>query len=146
MKRWPPLLTGLVLGAALLTGAGCLRIATAPIRAARAEKAEQAFDRLADRPPEQIAAWLDQRMTTELALTAEQQPKVSAVNLAHARQLHAIAASDDGVRAKTRAMARENTAHEASLKPLLTPAQFTRYLALKEELRTALKESAAAAK
>ncbi|MBS0632224.1 MAG: hypothetical protein JSS11_09945 [Verrucomicrobia bacterium] len=143
MKRWPTFAACLLLLGTLLTHSGCLRIATAPIRAARAEKAEQAFDRLADRTPEQIAAWLDQRMTTELGLTAEQQPKVSAINLAHARQLRAIAASDDGIRAKTRAMARQNTAHEAALKPVLTPDQYTRFLALKDQLRTALKESAA---
>ncbi|HEX7630849.1 MAG TPA: hypothetical protein VF388_01845 [Lacunisphaera sp.] len=129
--------------AVLLLSSGCIAIATAPIRMAQREKAEQAFDRIADRTPEQIAAFLDQRLAEKLALTDEQKPKVAALDLDYARKLRATAASDDGVRAKGRAMKKENEAHEAALKEVLTPDQFSRFTAMQEELREALRNAAA---
>ena len=131
-----------VLVGVLLTSPGCLMIATAPIRIARREQAQAAFDRLADRTPEQIAAFLDERMAAKLSFTGDQAPRVSALNLEHARKLRAIAASDDGVRAKGRAMDRLNDAHEAALKAVLTAEQFATFLAMKEEMRDALKDAA----
>ena len=58
-----------VLIGVLLAGPGCLMIATAPIRMARREKAEEAFDRIAALTPEQIAGFFDNRMAASLALT-----------------------------------------------------------------------------
>ena len=132
-----------IMAAAVLASSGCLAIATAPIRIAQREKAEKAFDRIADRTPEQIAAFLDQRLADSLALTAEQKPQVAALDLDYARRLRATAASDDGVRAKGRAMKKENEAHEAALKAILTADQFTRFVAMQEELREALRNPAA---
>ncbi len=129
-------LTGVV-----LVDAGCLAVVTAPIRIARREKAEEAFDRIADLTPEQIAGFLDNRMAAQLALTDEQKPRVSELNLAHARKLRTIAASDDGVRARGRAVGKLNEAHEAALKEVLTADQFTKFLAMKEEMRDALKDA-----
>src|SRR4051812_30322144 len=99
MKKGPLILSCVILAAILLETTGCLAVATAPIRIARREKAEAAFDRLAEMTPEQIAGFLDRRMTAALALTDEQRPTVGVINLDHARKLRAIAASDDGVRA-----------------------------------------------
>ena len=135
-----------VLAGAMLVGPGCLMLVTAPIRIAHREQAEAAFDRLAALTPEQIAGFLDRRMTAQLALADEQQPHVAEINLAHARKLRAIAASDDGVRAKERAMAKQNDAHAAALKEVLTADQFSRFLAMQEEMRAALKDAARAGK
>lgn len=133
----------ITLVSALLGTPGCLAVATAPIRMERRERAEAAFDRIAERTPEQIAAFLDRRMGDALMLSDEQKPKVAAANLDHARKLRTIAASDDGVRAKGRAMKKENEAHEAALKAVLTPEQFTRFTAIQEELREALRNTVA---
>jgi hypothetical protein len=130
-----------VLAGVMLATSGCLAVATAPIRMARREKAEAAFDKIADLTPEQIAGFLDNRMAAQLALTDEQRPRVGVINLAHARKLRAIAASDDGVRAKGRAMSKQNDAHEAALKEILAADQFTRFLAMREAMRDALKDA-----
>jgi protein CpxP len=121
---------------------GCLAVATAPIRVARREKAEAAFDRLAELTPEQIAGFLNNRMAASLALTDNQRPRIEGINLEHARKLRVIAGSDDGVRAKGRAVNKLNDAHEAALKEVLTAEQFTKFLELKEQLRDFLKDSA----
>ena len=130
-----------VLVGVMLGGPGCLMVLTAPMRIAHREQAEAAFDRLAALTPEQIAGFLDRRMEDQLTLTDAQRPRVAEINLAHARKLHAIAASDDGVRAKERAMTKQNDAHAAALKDLLTAEQFSRFLAMQEEMRTALKDA-----
>ena len=130
-----------VLMGVLLAGSGCLMVLTAPIRMERREQAAAAFDRLAELTPEQIAGFLDQRMAASLTLTDAQRPRVAEINLAHARKLHGIAASDDGVRGRERAMAKLNDAHGAALKEVFTAEQFTRFLAMQEEMRTALKDA-----
>lgn len=132
-------ITGLLAGV-MLTTPGCLMVATAPLRMERREKAEAAFARLAEVPPEKIAGFLDSRMDAQLTLTDEQRPRVSTLNLDHARHLHAIATSADSVRTKGRAMKKLNEAHEAALKELLTAEQFTRFSAMQEEMRDALKD------
>ena len=107
-----------LLGAGFATG-GCLRIATAPLRAERREKAETAFERLALVPPETLAAGLTRRMGEALALTPAQQPQVEAINLNYARALYAVAANADSVREKTRAWRTQRNAKAAELKAIL---------------------------
>ena len=124
----------------MLTSSGCLMAATTPIRMERREKAEAAFARLAELKPEQIAGFLDNRMATQLTLTSEQRPRISALNLEHARRLRAIVSSDDSVRAKGRAMKKQNDVQEAVLKEVLTAAQFTHFLSMKEQMRDGLKD------
>ncbi len=130
-----------LLAGVLLASPGCLMVATAPIRMARRAQAQAGFDRLADLTPDTIAGFLDDRMAAKLALTGDQQPRVSAINLEHARRLRSIAASDDGVRAKGRALGKQNDAHEAALKEVLTAEQFTAFLAMKDEMRAALQDA-----
>ena len=140
MKRHAEFWATAVLTGAILLGTGCRLAVTAPIRAEQRDKAETGFDRLATLTPEEIAEFLDHRIEGKLELTDEQRPRVSAINLAHAFQLRAIAASNDSVRAKMRATKEENDAYEASLKDVLTGEQFTHFLALKDEMREALQE------
>jgi hypothetical protein len=91
-----------------------------------------------------VAGFLDARMAEKLALTPEQQPRVSTVNLAQARRLQVLAAADDSLRTKARAWQKANDTHEADLRALLSPEQFARFLEIKEQLREALKSGAAA--
>lgn len=133
-------LVALLSGVVIFFDSGCLMAATAPIRIERRERAEAAFKRLAELEPGQIASFLDQRMATELALTDAQRPRVATINLNHARLLHDIANSSDSVRAKGKAMKQLNDADEARFKEILTANQFTRFLAMKEAMRDALKD------
>ena len=123
----------------LLTGTGCLRVATAPMRAAREEKAEAAFTKLAARSPEQLAGFMNDRMAQSLALTPDQKPAIEAINLNYARQMHATAASPDSVRTKAKALKQQDASKEAELKAVLTPDQFTHYQEMREEMRDNLK-------
>ena len=132
-----------MLATLMLTSSGCLMAATAPIRMERREKAEAAFTRLAELTPDQIAGFLDTRMAAQLTLTNEQRPRISTLNLEHARRLHAIVTSDDSVRSKGRAMKKQNEAQEAALKEVLTAEQFTLFLKMKEEMRDSLKDARA---
>ena len=125
---------------ALLLGTGCLRLVTAPLREEREEKAQAAFARLAAIPPEQMARFMTDRLRQNLTLTAEQAPRVEALNLTYATALHAAAVSTDSVRAKTRVVRAQESAKDAELKSLLTSAQFSRYEELREQLRTALRD------
>jgi len=120
---------------------GCVRIATAPLRAERREKAEAAFDRLAQLPPDTIAAGLTRRMTDALALTPSQQPQVEAINLKYARQLHALAAGPESVRQKARALRTQRNAKTAELKAVLSSDQFARFEAMKDELRESAEQA-----
>ena len=140
MKRRGNFWAMAMLAGAMLAGSGCRMAATTPVYPEQREKAETAFGRLATLTPEQITEFLDHRMFAKLALADEQEPRVSAINREHAIQLQSIAASNKSVHAKVRAMKKENDAHEAALKVVLTADQFTRFLALKDEMRDALKE------
>lgn len=127
-----------LLAATLLTNAGCLHA----VREEREKKAEAAFAKLASRPPEQVAGFLNGRLGQCLALTPAQRPVVEAINLKYARQLQLTAASPDNMRTKVKALKQQAAAKEAELKPILTPEQFARYLELKDELRETLKSMA----
>ena len=124
----------------MLGGSGCQMAATTPMRADQSEKADPAFGRLATLTPEQITEFLDHRMFAKLALADEQEPRVSAINREHAIQLQSIAASNERNRPKVRALKEENETYEASLKDVLSADQFTRFLALKDEMRDALRD------
>ena len=128
----------LIWGAALgLAGVGC----GGPARAERRDKAEAAFDRLAQVPPERLAAGLNRRMTEVLQLSPEQQASVEAINLKYARQLHDLAASDESLLGKARGLREQVDAKAAELKGILTPEQFSRFEAMKEELREAIERA-----
>lgn len=118
-----------------LNGSGCMM-------AARRQKAETAFDRLAARSPDQIAGFLDNHLSAKLGLTSAQLPRVYAIDLDYAIKVQAAAASNEGTLSKARTMEKANDAHTADLKEVLTADQFARFLTMKEELRTALKDGA----
>ncbi|HEY4247955.1 MAG TPA: hypothetical protein VGM64_13965 [Lacunisphaera sp.] len=119
-------------------GTGCM--------SARRQKTETAFDRLAARSPDQIAGFLDNRLSAKLGLTADQLPRVYAVDLDYAIKIQAAAASNEGTLSKARTMEKAGDAHTSDLKEVLNADQFARFLTMKEELRTAIKEGAGTGK
>lgn len=139
MKKNALFFTLTVLIGFILSGSGCMM-------AARRQKAETAFDRLAARSPDQIAAFLDNRLSAKLDLTSAQLPRVYAIDLDYAIKIQAAAASNEGPLSKTRTMKKAGDAHTADLQGVLTADQFARFLTMKEELRTALKDGAGSAK
>lgn len=113
---------------------------------ARRQKAETAFDRLAARSPDQIAGFLNNHLSAKLDLTADQLPRVYAIDLDYAMKIQTAAASNEGTESKTRTMEKANDAHTSDLKAVLTADQFTRFLTLKEELRADINNGAGAGK
>ena len=68
-------------------------------------------------------------------LTAEQLPKVEAINLKHAEQMEPVIKGDSGALTKMRAMKESTTEKSLELQNVLTPEQFTQYQAAQEEMK-----------
>ncbi len=122
----------------MASGTGCMT--------ARRQKAQTAFDRLAARAPEQIAGFLDIRLSAKLGLTAAQLPRVYAIDLDFAIKIQTAAASNEDDDSKKQTMEKANDTHTAALQEVLNADQFARFLAMKEELRTALNDGAGSKK
>ncbi|OON68902.1 hypothetical protein [Hymenobacter sp. CRA2] len=89
------------------------------------------------RTPEQRADMQTQRLTNQLALSADQQTKVRAIYLAQANEFDAARAQmtpgsmdRDAMRQK---MQEGRTRYDEQLKAVLTPEQFTKYTAQRED-------------
>ncbi|GAB3838727.1 Spy/CpxP family protein refolding chaperone [Hymenobacter jeollabukensis] len=109
------------------------------------------------RTPEQRADMQTQRLTNQLSLTADQQPKVRAIFLAQANEVDAARAQmtpgsmdRDAMRQK---MQEGRARYDEQLKAVLTPEQFTKYQTQREdrmermgEMKDARKEGKAKAK
>ncbi len=134
-----------LLGIALLaSSSGCLRVATAPIRAEARERGENMMSRLAAVPPEQVASFQTQSMTTHLQLSPAQRDTIAAINLKYAGQTHAIAAGADSLRTKLANIKTTDDEKDAELRQILSAEQFHNYEADKEELRRELRERVSA--
>ena len=105
-------------------------------------RAQQQLEKLKDTTPAERAAALTETMNTKLALTPDQTPKVSAINLKYAKEMEPVIKGSDGSLMKVRKARRINSAKEAELKGVLTPDQFQKYLASKEEMREKVEEGA----
>jgi Spy/CpxP family protein refolding chaperone len=79
-------------------------------------------------------------MKEKLALTAEQLPKVDALNLETAQKMEPVLKGSEGPLVKMRAAREIEQAKETALQGLLTPDQFQKFLASKEELKQKLEE------
>jgi hypothetical protein len=97
-----------------------------------------------DRPrmsTEERAKARTQRMAKDLGLSAEQLARVEALNLKHAKEGEAMRASDEKERAMRRAeMKDRKAAYETELKTVLTPEQFTKWEAKKDEMKAKHRE------
>ena len=100
----------------------------------------QELQKLAGTTPAQRAAVQTEFMKTHLGLTETQQPKVAALNLKYAEQMQPILQGSDGPLMKMAAARRVDQAKDAELEGVLTPEQYQKYLAAKEELRQHLEQ------
>jgi hypothetical protein len=74
------------------------------------------------------------------ALTPEQTGKVAELNLTYANKMDPLIKGSAGPLVRMREMKQINHAKEAQLKQILTPQQFEKYLASKEQMRENLAE------
>ena len=102
--------------------------------------AQQQLDKLKDTTPAERAAAQTEMMKTKLALTPDQTPKISAINLKYAKEMDPVIKGSDGALMKVRKARRINSAKEGELKGVLTPEQFQKYLASKDEMREKFEE------
>lgn len=119
-------------------GTGCMT--------ARRKKPETAMQRLAARSSDQIAGFLNNRLSAKLDLTSAQLPRVYAVDLDYAMKIQAAAASNEDTATKTRTMDKANDAYAADLQEVLSADQFARFLAMKEELHADINSGAGSGK
>jgi hypothetical protein len=98
------------------------------------------MDQLRSTTPDQRAKIQTDLMKSKLGLTADQTPKIAAINLKYARQMDPIIKSSERPFAKFRQMREISSAKEAELQQVLTPAQFQKYLDQRGELREQFEE------
>jgi Spy/CpxP family protein refolding chaperone len=89
---------------------------------------------------ERAQKWTDW-MKKELTITAEQEPKVHAINLKYADQMDDIKTSEGDRRSKFKDARATNQAKDEELKTVLTPEQFTKYTEKKQERQQKFREN-----
>jgi len=100
---------------------------------------EAQLDKLKNTKPEERAKIQTELMDHQLGLTADQKPKIAAINLEYAKKAQPVLESGRPF-AEMRELKELDQQKDAALKPVLTPDQYTKYAAGKEELRQKLDE------
>ena len=113
-------------------------LATALLLAGAASAQE--FQKLAGTTPAQRAAVQTEFMRTRLGLNEAQQKTIAALNLKYAEQMQPILQGSDGPLMKMAAARRVDEAKDAELRGVLTPEQYQKYLAAKEEMRQQMEQ------
>ena len=103
----------------------------------------QDLEKLRNSTPEQRATIQTEYMTTNLALTAEQVPKVKAINLASAQKAEPILKGSEGPLIRMRQLKVLDEAKDAQLRTVFSAEQYGKYLGLKEKLREHLESKLA---
>jgi len=98
------------------------------------------MDQLKNTTPEQRAKLQTDLMKSKLALTPEQTATIGAMNEKYAQRMEPIIKGSEGPFTKMRQMKQVSEAKEAELKTILSPDQFQKYLAEKEEMREQFEE------
>src|SRR5262245_45433467 len=115
---------------------GLLRAATVGLLLiASAITASAQADKLKNTTPQERAKAQTLFMKSKLGLSEAQLPKVEAVNLKYAEKLDPVIKGSAGPLVKMEAVRQANEEKEAELKGILSPDQFQKYLAAKEEMR-----------
>jgi hypothetical protein len=109
--------------------------AAAALLAALAPEASAQLDKLKNTTPAERAKVQTELMTSTLGLRPDQTSKVAAINRKYADQMEPIIKGSEGPLRKMRAARDIETAKEAELKQVLSPDQFQKLLASKEEMR-----------
>ena len=103
------------------------------------------FDKLKNTTPEQRAKIITALMKDKLGLDADQESKIAALNLKYAQKTQPVLTGSDGPFKQMRAIRAINGEKEKELKSVLSPAQFDKYVASKDEIRRKFDEQIAAA-
>ena len=97
--------------------------------------AAQAQDKV-KKSPEERAKARTEHMTKELGLSPEQASKLEAINLKYADKGAELRKEREAERAEARREGKElRDAHEAEMKAVLTPDQFAKWMAKREEMK-----------
>jgi len=100
-----------------------------------AASAQGQIDAIAKTSPEQRAKVQTGLMKEKLALTAEQLPKVEAINLATAQKMQPVLESTDGPMIRMRKAKSNEAERDTALQQVLTPQQYQQWLAAKDEIK-----------
>ena len=92
------------------------------------------------RSPEELSKMQTQQYKRKLSLTADQEPKVSAVLLDYSTKLLAARDSKGGKMKKMQEVKHLSDTKDQSMKGILTEQQYTDYLKLMEDQKEKLKE------
>ena len=98
------------------------------------------MDKLKNTTPEERARAQTEMMKSNLALTSEQTPKIAAINQKYAKEMDPVIKGSEGTLMKVRHMKQIDGKKEAELKQVLSPDQFQKYVAPKEEMREQFEE------
>ena len=113
---------------------------TAVLLMAFAFSASAQLDKLKSTTPEQRAGVQTDLMKSTLGLTSEQTPKVADINLKYAKRMDPIIKGSAGPLVKIRQTKEVEQEKEAELRQVLSPEQFQKLLASKEEMREKFEE------
>jgi len=120
----------------LLSSVRCLVIAVCLLIGATAFAGD--LDELKNTTPAERAKAQTAMMKMKLGLTDDQVSKIGALNLKYAEQMDPIIKGSEGPMMKMRDFRNVEEQKEAELKGLLSPDQFQKFQAMKEEMRDKL--------
>ena len=100
-----------------------------------AADAQNEMEKLKSSTPDERARLQTEMMKVKLGLTPDQTPKVAAINQKYAQRMEPIIKGQEGPLMRLRQMREVGQAKEAELKGALSPEQFQKYLAEKQEMR-----------
>src|SRR5215510_14027603 len=112
----------------------------APMLICAASEAQTSMDALRNSTPAERARLQTDMMKSKLSLTPDQTTKIAAINEKYAQQMEPIIKGQEGPLARMRQMRQVSAAKEAELKSVLSPEQFQKYLAEREEMREKFEE------
>ena len=114
--------------------------ATALLLMASAPGTWAQLDRLANTTPPERAKVQTEFMTSRLGLTPDQTRTVGALNLKYAQRMEPVIKGSEGPFMKLRQMREINQGKEAELQGILSPDQYAKYQASREEMRQKFEE------
>ncbi len=97
--------------------------------------AQNEMEKLKSSTPDERARLQTEMMKVKLGLTPDQTPKVAAINQKYAQRMEPIIKGQERPLMRLRQMREVGQAKEAELKGVLSPEQFQKYLAEKQEMR-----------
>ena len=121
-------------------GAAWLFSATALLLLAFSSSATAQLDKLKATTPGERAKAQTAMMKAKLDLTPEQAAKVGAINEKYAEQMEPVIKGEGRPLMQMRKAKEINQAKEGELKQVLSPQQFEKYLASREEMREKFEE------